>query len=271
MKTSRARPPITPTATPITHLQNELDSHAGEAGRTESTRGDKAGHQRNADRIVGTRLALEDGAAATGDLPFAQDGENHGRISGRHRRGHEHRRVPVDSACVVQYHRRAGGGEERAHDTDRQNGDRRRTESRRPDVHTAVEQHQHQRDGDHVLYGPFGRWTHRRHGVHRHRGSDQHEQGHRDFDPLGETVRQHRNQTDGTGEQDNQRVPGGLVHDFGLCAFRSVDNDIADQTSRHTATESSCSRGVAQVCLARKRRNSSQGRRARRRSPCRGW
>src|ERR1700738_1763007 len=32
-----------------------------------------------------------------------------------------------------------------------------------------------------------------------------------------------------------------------------VSQDIADQTSRHTATESSFSRGVAQVCLARKR------------------
>ncbi|GAA4533051.1 hypothetical protein GCM10023161_03280 [Mycobacterium paraffinicum] len=94
--------------------------------------------------------------------------------------------------------------------------------------------------------------------MHRRCRSDEHEQGNGDLDPLGQTVRQDSDQTDRTGEQDDEREPKTIVHDrdtrrrdgalsVGTGAFRLVDRDIediADQTSRHTAMESSRFRGA---------------------------
>ena len=111
-----------------------------------------ADHQRDAHRVVRAGLALEQRAGAAGDLAPAEDREHHRRIGRRQRGADDQRGAPVEAEDHVRAHRdppavttvpatpshdRTGGG---AH-------------PRPTDVRAAVEQDDHQGDGDDALVG----------------------------------------------------------------------------------------------------------------------
>ena len=70
----------------------------------------------------------------------------------------------------------------------------RRPEPAPPDVHAAVEQDAHEREGDHPFDGLPRRRVQGRDDIHRDGRARQDERGRGDFHPLGEAVRHHRDQ-----------------------------------------------------------------------------
>ena len=153
-----------PDGHPDGHLQRELGHHVPGDGAGAAVRRQQRGEQRDPDRVVGARLALEQHPGPAGDLPPAEHGEHHGRVGGRHRRPHEQRQVPAHARDVVRGHRGARGGDERSGDPGPDDGGGGGAEPAPADVHAAVEQDDRQRHGDDVL--DRGGGQHRARGRH---------------------------------------------------------------------------------------------------------
>ena len=110
-----------------THLQQRTHRRRSRRRRALNAAGrDQAGHQRDADRVVGAGLALEDGPAAPGDLALAEHGEHDGRVGRRDRRRDQQREEPAEPEREVQQRGDRRGGEERAEHPRHQRSGRRR-------------------------------------------------------------------------------------------------------------------------------------------------
>ena len=94
MKASSSQPPATPIDRADSHLQHELAEHVQRRAAAQAARRDQARHERDADRVVRARLALEDGAGPAGDLAAAEHGEDDRRIGRRDGRGEQGGGVP---------------------------------------------------------------------------------------------------------------------------------------------------------------------------------
>ena len=91
------------------HLQRELHAAVRDRARAAAARAEDRDHQRDADRVVGAGLALEQGAGAAGDLAPAQHREDHGRVGrarARCRAGGAARQSKPKSRCAQHGERR---------------------------------------------------------------------------------------------------------------------------------------------------------------------
>jgi hypothetical protein len=103
-------------------------------------------HQRDPDRVVGARFALENGAGASADLAVAEYGEGDGRVGRRERGAEDAGGSPGETEQPVRRHCHQPGGRERAHEAERDDLERRGAEAAPPDVQAAVEQDHDQRN-----------------------------------------------------------------------------------------------------------------------------
>ena len=109
------------------HRDREVGEAAPERGVLLRRVVEDRDHQRDPDRVVRARLALEDRPRAAADLAVAEDGEHDGRIGGGDRRAEDPRRRPPEVEEVVGRDRDDGGRGEGADDAER--GDRPRPTS----------------------------------------------------------------------------------------------------------------------------------------------
>ena len=116
-------PPATPTASPIaictensrTTIQALPPGCVGEL--------DHPDHQRDPDRVVRARLALEDRPRAAADLAVAEHREHHRRVGRRDGGAEQAGGGPVEPDHVVRDERRARRGRERADDAEQADRD----------------------------------------------------------------------------------------------------------------------------------------------------
>ena len=122
------------------HLHHELGHHVERARARRGGQLEQAQHQRDPGRVVGPRLALEDGAGAALHLLAPEDRE-HDRRVGRSQRGPEQpRRRPPEVEDVVGGHGHQGGGGERPDHPEGQDGHGGPAHPAQPQLHAAREQ-----------------------------------------------------------------------------------------------------------------------------------
>ena len=131
---------------PDHHLDRELRSNDREVAVVLRGELDQPDHQGDADRIVHSRLALQDRARSSSNLTRSEDRERDGRIRWCDRRADESREDPVETEHVVGYERNEPGGDERPEHAKRENRAGRGAKPREPDVQASVEQDDHERD-----------------------------------------------------------------------------------------------------------------------------
>jgi hypothetical protein len=127
-------------------LQQELGGDA--AGRVQArgrAGGQQAGHEGDADRVVGAGFAFQDGPAAAGDLAAPEHGEHHRRVGWGQRGAQQQRRPPVEVEQDVGERGQGCGGDEGAGNADPDHRAGYGSESPPADVHPAVEQDDRQR------------------------------------------------------------------------------------------------------------------------------
>jgi len=146
-----------------------------------------ADHQRDPDRVVGARLALENRARATADLPVAEH-RKHDRRIGRGERGPEDAgERPREAKQRVRRQRHQRRGRERAEHAERGDLDRRGTEAPPTDLHPAVEEDGDQGDGaDPLDLADRDVIRERREEVGRERGGKQEDRRAGQGEPLGQ-------------------------------------------------------------------------------------
>ena len=209
------------------HLDRELRRDDREAAVLLRGELDHSDHQRDADRVVHARLALEDRSRTAPDLPRSEDRERHRGIRRRDRGADEASEDPVEAEDIVADHRDEPCGGEGSKHAEGEDRARRRTKPAQPDVETSVEQDDHEchhgesldlADGDDVLE--------RRERLREECRADQKECGVRKREPIG----------DAHPEQGNEDG----------CRHREHDqSEVGDLRQRH-ATESTG--GIGRAC-----------------------
>lgn len=137
------------------HLQGERPQHVADGARVDvASDGEQAEQQRDTDRIVRPRLALDDHTGPASDLPVAQYGEHDGRVGRRQRGAQQQGQRPRDAEQHVGQQRDGSGGEQGADDADDQHGRESHAQLAGADAHTAVEEDEDQRHRDDLFHRP---------------------------------------------------------------------------------------------------------------------
>ena len=208
-----------------------------ERARADAARSEQAGHQRDADRVVGAGLALQERAAAPRDLALTEHREDHRRIGRGDRGRDEQRREPCQAEREVDECSDGARGEEGAQHADDGDGGGGGPELPPPHVEAAVEQDAGQRDAHQPLDGELRRRVEGRHQLHRRGGGHQDQQGSRDLDALGQPVGQQSKQP---GRAHEQQFSGKDVRIGHSDSGRRHDKfGLADQASRRSAGQPS--------------------------------
>ena len=145
----------TPIARPIDHLQRELAHDDPERRvRDASASSIMPDHQRDPDRVVRARLALEDRPRPPADLAVAEHREHHRRVGRRDRGAEQARDGPAAAEDAVRDERRSPPAVANV-PTDAERGDRdgRAAEAPPADREPAVEEDHDQRDRRDALDG----------------------------------------------------------------------------------------------------------------------
>ena len=176
---------------PDAHLPQELPARRRRRRRRVHGRElDHPDHQRDPDRVVEPRLALEDRARAALDLLAGEHRERHRRVGRRERGADQERDGPVEAEQVVGRdgdERRGGERADDAEDRDRHGGG---AEPLQADAHAAVEEDRDQRERRDPLdvlereqaREPVGE-------LGGDRGDDQEQRRRREADPATATTR----------------------------------------------------------------------------------
>ena len=133
------------------HLQRELADAAEHVAPTAAGGAENAHHERDADRIVRTRLALQQRARSARHFPAPKHGEHHRRVSRRERGTDEQRGAPTKPEQPLRGQRKGGSRHKCADDAEPNHSSRGRTETTPADMHPALEQDEDQCDGHNPL------------------------------------------------------------------------------------------------------------------------
>ena len=227
-----------PHGGPDQHLQHERAGHVDQRATVDGPGGEQAGHQRDADRVVGTRLALQHRPAAAPDLAPAEDGEHHRRVGRGQGRADQQRQVAADAEHQVRHQGQRGGGEERAEHPDQGDGGGGCAEPAPADRGAAVQQDDQQGDGHDPLDGPLRGRQPRDDPDSRYRRQEE-QGGCGDAHPGDHPAGQHRHQHREAGDQHNQAEGLDVIHG----TSGGHGSDIADQASRRAGGEGSAHPG----------------------------
>ena len=210
---------------PDAHLPQELPGDVGDPGRGHGRQLDHPDHQRDPDRVVEPRLALEDRPGAALDLLAGEHRERHRRIGRCERSADQERDGPVEAEQVVRRDRdeRCGGeGSDDAEDRDRHGGG---AEPAQADARAAVEEDRDQGErGDplDVLEREQARQPVGELGGDRRDGQQQRGRG--EADPGGEDSNEDRDRQGPGDDQDDPPEIEDVVHvaDSPCCGARRL-------------------------------------------------
>ena len=202
-----------PDHEPHGHLERELPHDRPDRAVGARRVREHPDHQRDADGIVRSGLALEDRRRPPADLPVAEHREHDRRIGGRERGAQDARDRPVEAEERVGEERHRGGGGERPRDPERRDRQRSPAESPPADVHAAVEEDDDQgHDADPLDVVDRDHGGEPREEVRGERRSEQEERGRRHREALRELVRPERREEAGRHDQDDRPEFVELAH-----------------------------------------------------------
>ena len=229
---------------PDRHLQQEFDSNVAEGDSSHSTSGQQPTHQRDPDGVVRSGFALQDRAAASGDLLLPENREHHCRVGRRDGSRDQQRDIPGQPEGRMHQEAAGSRGQEGAEYADDDDQSERRPEPSPADVPATVEEDQHQRNCDDLLDRIVLRCWHSRNNLHGDRGSDQHPDRCRNSESRRQPVDQDRRERNCAGQRDDPGVLGRLGH---VLLLGGVDEAGRLPTSlpRHTEAHTTPPKPVA--------------------------
>ena len=174
---------------------------------------DHSNHERDPDRVVHPRLALEDRPGTSADLARAKERERDGGVRRGDRRADEAGLDPAEAQEVARRERHDAGGHERAHHAERQDRPGRTPEAPESHVEPAVEEDHHERDDDDSLDRQDRQCVaHRGHERGDERGADEEEAGVGDREPVGEAHAEKGHEDRRGDREDDHPEVGDLAH-----------------------------------------------------------
>ena len=137
---------------PDRHLDRELADDDPETAVVLVSELDNPDHERDSDRVVHARLALEDRPRASTYLPTGEDRERDRGIRRRYRSADEPRLDPAEPEHIASSEGDEPSGEEGPENTEREYGPKRPSKARGPDLEPAVEEDHDEGNRCEVLY-----------------------------------------------------------------------------------------------------------------------
>ena len=189
--------------------------------------GEQADHERDCDRVVRARLALEDGRHAAADVAPGEHREHHGRVGRRERGADDRRGRPRHRQDDLGGDRAQRSGQEGADDAEQHDRPQRRPQPSPADLDAAVEQDRDQRDhADALDVADRDRLGERGQEVRDRRGRDQEDDRRRHAQPGGQARRHERQPEAGGDDGEHDGEVMDLAHDQGSTSPRATSDSI---------------------------------------------